>query len=32
VANGASQTFSGIPNGNLCTVTEDAPGVIPGYT
>jgi Domain of unknown function (DUF5979) len=32
VANGASQTFSGIPTGNLCSVTEDTLAPITGYT
>jgi hypothetical protein len=32
VANGASQTITGIPTGNTCSVVETAPAVIPGYT
>ena len=29
---GASQTISGIPTGNTCSVVETAPAPIPGYT
>ena len=32
VADGGSQTVSGIPTGNVCTVTEDALAPIDGYT
>jgi uncharacterized protein DUF5979/prealbumin domain-containing protein len=32
VADGASQTFGGIPTGSVCTVTETMPTPIPGYT
>ena len=32
VANGGSQTVTGIPTGNTCSVTEDALAPIPGYT
>ena len=32
VASGASQTISGIPTGNICSVVETAPAAIPGYT
>jgi len=32
VADGASQTISGIPTGNECSVVETAPAAIPGYT
>ena len=32
VADGASQTISGIPTGNSCSVTEVAPTAIPGFT
>ena len=32
VANGASQTISGIPTGNTCSVVETAPIPITGYT
>ncbi len=32
VASGASQTISGIPTGNTCSVVETAPAAITGYT
>src|SRR6185503_13917357 len=32
VANGASQTVTGIPTGNVCSVVETAPAAISGYT
>lgn len=32
VANLASQTFSGIPTGSICSVTEIAPAATPGFT
>ncbi len=32
VADGASQTFGGIPTGSICSVVETAPDTIPGYT
>ena len=32
MANGASQTISGIPTGRVCSVTETAPAAIAGYT
>src|SRR5262245_64621448 len=32
VANGGSQTVTGIPTGNSCSVTEDALAPITGYT
>ncbi len=32
VANGGSQTVTGIPTGNTCSVVETAPAAIPGYT
>ena len=32
VADGASQTITGIPTGNTCSVVETAPAAIPGYS
>jgi hypothetical protein len=32
VANGGSQTVTGIPTGSVCSVVETVPAAIPGYT